>query len=65
MVYVRKPFTVGPWRRAGLREQRDADGSGPAYAGPNAALALEIDDPGAGRREALRRDLVDLTTDFA
>jgi hypothetical protein len=30
-----------------------------------AALALEIDDPGAGRWEALRRDLVDSTTDFA
>jgi hypothetical protein len=30
-----------------------------------AALALEVDDPGAGRREALRRDLVDSTTDFA
>jgi hypothetical protein len=30
-----------------------------------AALALEIDDPGTGRWEALRRDLVDSTTDFA
>jgi hypothetical protein len=30
-----------------------------------AALALEIDDPGAGRWEALRRDLVDSNTDFA
>jgi hypothetical protein len=35
------------------------------YADRTAALALEIDDPGAGWWEALRRDLVDSATDFA
>jgi hypothetical protein len=34
------------------------------YADRAAALALEIDDPGAGWWEALRRDLVDSATDF-
>ena len=33
------------------------------YADRTAALTLEIDDPGAGRWEALR-DLVDSATDF-
>jgi hypothetical protein len=35
------------------------------YADRTAALALEIDDPGAGCWEAPRRDLVDSATDFA
>jgi hypothetical protein len=35
------------------------------YADRTAALALEIDDPGAGWWEAPRRDLVDSATDFA
>jgi hypothetical protein len=47
-VYVRKPFTVGTPCRAGLGEQRDADGLDRVYADRTAALALEIDNPGAG-----------------
>jgi hypothetical protein len=49
----------------GLGGQRDADGPGPGVRRPNRGTRLEIDDPGAGMREAPRREPVDSATDFA
>jgi hypothetical protein len=62
-----KPFTVGTPCRAvqGWTSNATQTVLDRAYADRTAALALVIDDPGAGWWEAPRRVLVDSATDFA